>query len=109
MDAQQERVEVEAPVGSGDDDLAVDDESRRRVADRAQRRLELREVSVQWLEVARLDVELIPVAEGDGPEAVPLRLVAPAVPTGDLGRRLGEHGLDRRLHGVRHESMIRPG
>src|SRR5918999_2288033 len=109
MDAQQERVEVEAPIGSGDDDLAVDDEPRRRVADRAQRRLELREVSVQGLEVTRLDVELLPVAEGDGSEAIPFRLVAPAIAIWNLRGRLGEHRLDGRLDGERHGPMIRPG
>ena len=40
---------------------------------------ELREVAIERLEVAGLDVDLVAVAEDDRPEAVPLRLEQPAV------------------------------
>ena len=68
---------------------------------------ELREVSVQGLEVARLEVDLGAVAKDEGAEAIPLRLVAPAVADRDLGRRLGQHRLEGRLEGEGHGPMIR--
>ena len=58
---------------------------------------ELREVAVERLEVARLDVDLVAVAEDERPEAVPLRLEQPAVALGQAVDGLGEHRLDRRL------------
>ena len=56
-----------------------------RAAHRAERRLELREVAVERLQVAGLDVELVAVAEDDGAEPVPLRLVDPARAVGEAG------------------------
>src|SRR5205814_4294869 len=49
-------------------------------------------------------LDLLPVAEDERPEAVPLRLVLPAVPLRDpVGRGRREHGfhvlLDRQLQG----------
>ena len=104
MDAQQQGVEVEAAVGTGDDHLAVEDEPGVGGTHRAQRLFELGEVAVQRLEVARLDVHLGPVPEDEGAEAVPFRLVDPSVAVGDGGRRLGEHRLDGRLDRVGHGS-----
>src|SRR6185437_7068692 len=101
MDAQQERLELQASV-SGDDDLAVEDRALRQR--RPDRRLELREVSVERLQIPGLDIRLIAVAEDDGPEAVTLRLEQPAVTLRQRVGRLGEHGFDgwleRELHAL---------
>ena len=76
VDAQQERLEVERAV-TRDDDLAVEHAALRER--RPQRRGQLREVAVERLEVARLRVDLVAVAEDEGAEAVPLGLEQPAV------------------------------
>ena len=92
MDADEQRVEVEAALGTGDDDLAVERRTARRAAQGQERRVELGEVAVQRLEVARLEVDRRPVAEDEGAEAVPLRLVRPAVAGRDLGVGLASIG-----------------
>ena len=107
VDAEQEGVEVEPAVGPRDDHLAVEHEARVRAADRAQRLLELREVSIERLQVPGLDVDLAAVAEDERAKAVPLRLVDPALAVRDRGGRLGQHRLDGRLDRVRHVPMIR--
>ena len=76
VDAQQQRLEVEAAVAR-DDDLAVEHAA---LGQRGAERVgQLGEVAVQRLEVARLRVDLVAVAEDERPEAVPLRLEQPAV------------------------------
>ena len=96
MDAQQQRLEVERAV-PGDDHLAVDDAALRQ---RGPERVgELREVAVERLEVARLRVHLVAVAEDDGAEPVPLGLEQPAVALGQAVDRLGQHRFDRRGDG----------
>ena len=96
-----------AAVRASDDDLAVEHESRLRAAERTQRLLQLGEVAIQRLEVARLDEELVAIAEDERAEAVPLRLVDPAVAGRDGGGGLGQHRLDRRLDREPHAPMIR--
>src|SRR3990172_297225 len=96
MDAQQERLEVEA-VRTRDDDLPVDDAALREVCLQGGR--ELREVAVERLQVAALDERLIAVAEDDRTETVPLGLEEPAVALGERGGWLGQHRLDGRLEG----------
>ena len=72
VDAVEQGVEVEPPR-SGDDHLAVHHAARR------ERRLEwldqLGEVAGQRLLVPAAQLDRVAVAEDDGPEAVPLRLV----------------------------------
>ena len=69
---------------------------------------QLREVSVQRFQVPRLQVELLAVAEDEGPEAIPLGLVAPPVADGQLGRGLGQHRFDGRRNREGHRRpMIR--
>ena len=101
MNAQQQRLELE-PAVARDDDLAVQHEARRRSANRAQGLEQLREVAVQRLQVARLEVQLRAVAKHEGPKTIPFRLVAPSLADRQLGRRLGQHRLDRGLNGKRH-------
>src|SRR5687768_8666418 len=101
MDAQQERLELQAAV-AGDHDLAVEDEARLRAADAAERLAELREVSVQGLQVPRLQVDLRAIAKDEGSETVPLRLVAPPVTDGQLRSGLGQHRLNRRRNREGH-------
>src|SRR2546430_2746398 len=94
MDPQQQRLELEATL-AGDDDLAIEDATVRQGG--AEPGSELGEIAIERLEVARLDVRLVTVAEDDRPEAVPLRLEQPAIA---LGQRIGclrEHRLDRRF------------
>ena len=57
----------------------------------------LGEVAVHRLAVAALQVHVVAVAEHDRAEAVPLRLVAPAVALGQLLRGPGELGLHGRF------------
>jgi hypothetical protein len=99
VDAEQERLEVEAPL-AGDDDLAVHHAPPGEVLQ--QRGLQLREVAVQRLQLAGLEVEPRPVAEHDGAEPIPLRLEHPARAGGKRLARLGEHRLDRWVDGVGH-------
>ena len=96
VDAQQQRLEVERPV-PGDDDLAVEDAPLRER--RPERLGELREVAIERLQVARLRVDLVAVAEDDRPEPVPFGLEQPAVAVGQAVDRLGEHRFDRRFDG----------
>src|SRR3990172_10912549 len=113
MDAQQERLEVEA-VRPRDDDLPVDDAAVREVCLEGGR--ELREVAVERLQVAALDERLIAVAEDDRTETVPLGLEEPAIALGERGGWLRQHRLDRRLEGqvqghlatIRAEQAWRP-
>ena len=63
----------------------------------AQRVRQLREVAIERLQVAGLDVDLVAVAEDDRAEAVPLGLEQPAVAIGQPVGRLGQHRLDRRI------------
>ena len=78
MDALQQRVEVEpAIIGGRHDDLAVDDASLRQR--RKQRFEQLGEVAGERALVAAGELDLVAVAEDDAAEAVPLRLVQPAI------------------------------
>ena len=83
-----------------------------------ERRGELREVAVERLEVARLRVDLVAVAEDDRPEAVPLRLEQPAVvaraarPTAlaSIGSSGGSNGqLQRHARVYAADRRSRPG
>ena len=94
VDPEQERVEVERPVGSRDHDLAVEDAAFRER--RAERVAQLGEVAIERLQVARLGEHLVAVAEDDRPEPVPLRLVQPALAVGQASGRLRQHRLERR-------------
>ena len=67
---------------------------------------ELGEVAVEGLEVPALRVDLVAVAEDEGPEPVPLGLEQPAVAVGQGAAGLGEHGLDRGLEGESHARTI---
>jgi hypothetical protein len=82
-------------VKGGRHDLAVEDVAPRRED-------ELREVAAQRLAVARLQVRLVAVDEGDGAKAVVLGLVGPAVALGEGGARPGELGHQRRLQRQGH-------
>src|SRR6476661_7818124 len=95
MDALQERVEVEAEVTGGDDDLAVDDATLGQGG--AQRVEQLGEVAGERALVAAGQLEVVAVAEHDATEAVPLRLVQPTLALGDLVGQLGEHRRQRWL------------
>ncbi len=96
MDALQQRVEIEPVLaGVGHDDLAVDDAAFGQGL--AQRIEQFREVARQRPEFATEQLEPLTLAEHDAAEAVPLRLVQPAIAVGNRPRQLGQHRFDRRL------------
>src|SRR5438105_8411727 len=100
MDAQEQRIEVE-PVLGGDDDLPVEHAARRRLL--AERREQLGEVPVERFFLARLQNHFRAVAEDEGAEAVPLRLVEPAAALGQRRGELRQHWLDGwPQHGPQH-------
>ncbi len=105
VDPQQQRVEVQA-VWPGDDHLAVEDAAVGQ--GRPERRREFGEVAIQRLEVAALDIGFVAVAEDQCPEAIPLRLIEPAVADGDFVGELGQHRLDRGLKRQVHGATIAP-
>ena len=72
VDALLQRLEVQAVVG-GDDDLAVDHAALRQLG--VDRRDQLGEVAGHRPLVAAAQLDFIAVAEADGPEAVPFRLI----------------------------------
>ena len=72
MLAQLQRVEVETAFVR-DDELAVEHDPIGQLFE--QRLAQLGEVAQQRLLVARLEIEVVAVAEHDATEAVPLRLV----------------------------------
>jgi hypothetical protein len=104
VDAQQQRVPVQPPVGRvGDHDLGVDHAAGGQVGlDGGD---QLREVAGQRLLLAAPELHLLAVAEHDGAEPVPLGLEAPG-PVGQVGDRLGQHRRHRRHHRKIHAPSI---
>ena len=96
MDALQQRIEVESGL-TGNEHFAVDDASLGKV--RLHRGDHLGEVAREWTFVATAELDLVAVAEHDAAEAVPLRLVEPAVALRQLVGRLREHRRDGRHDG----------
>ena len=72
VDALLQRLEIQAVVG-GDDDLAVDHAAFGQLG--RDRRDQLGKVAGHRPLVAAADLDLVAVAEDDGPESVPFRLV----------------------------------
>ena len=85
------------PVRVEEHDLPVEHVAARREA-------QLGEVARQRPPVARLQVDVVAVHEGDRAEAVPLRLVHPAAAGRQRLGGLGELGEERRREGKRHRS-----
>src|SRR2546428_9338713 len=106
MDAQEQRLEVEAP-GADDDDLAIDDAALgERVGERRQ---ELGEVAVQRLLVTALQQDLVPVPKHQRAKAVPLGLEEPALAGGQRFGGAGPPGLEGRAVRPAHGSVLYPG
>ena len=103
MLAQLQRVEVEAALVR-DDELAVEHDPVGELLE--QRLAQLGEVAQQRLLVARLQIEVVAVAEHDAAEAVPLRLVRHLARRRHLAGELGEHRLERRAHGKGHAGTV---
>ena len=99
MHAQLQRVKVESIVFS-DDNLAVEDTARRQR--RAQWVDQVGKVAIEWLLVAALDQDFIPIAKHKCPKPVPFRFKNPVVPIRQCSDTLGEHRQDRRIHGKVH-------
>src|SRR5207248_10981722 len=93
VDAEQERLEIEA-ARAGDDDLAVEDAAGGNLA--SGRLAELREVAVERPLLAALQVWLAAVPEDEAAEAVPFRLVEPVLAGGNVLGPLRQHGVERR-------------
>ena len=96
VDALQQRLEVQ-PLSRAvrDDDLAVDDAPLREFG--LDGGHQFREVTGHRPLVPAADLDLIPVAEHDRAEAVPLGLETER-PVGYLPDGLGQHRRDRRVH-----------
>src|SRR5205807_9720330 len=80
---------------------------RQRVADAWE---QLGKVALQRLTVATGDADVVTVHEDDGAEAVPLRLVEPALAAGNVIRGAGEHRGQRWPEGERgrgHRGSLR--
>ncbi len=103
MKAELQGLELQAFLPL-DDELPVDDSARGKRFE--ERRLELGKVAVQGLEVAALQVPLVPVPEDQDPEAVPLRLEDPGVAFGKSIDELREHGLDGRRKRKFHAEIL---
>ena len=95
MDPVLERVEHLLAVGVEDHELAVQDVL-------AVREVELGEVAMERLAAAALDEDLVAVDEGERAEAVPFRLVRPALALRQRFSRQRELRLYRRLERERH-------
>ena len=99
MQPHLQGIEVE-PVRGGDDDLSIHHTPARQR--RSERVVHLGEVAIERLEIAALDVHVRAVAEHDGAEPVPLRLVQERATGGQRLGDLGQHRLDRRGDGEGH-------
>jgi len=104
VDAEEEGVEVEAP-GPRDHDLAVHHGAIRERSE--QRRRQLREVALQRPQVAALQEELVAIPEDDAAEAIPFRLVCPAVALREGRLRGGEHRLEGWDERQAHRRIMR--
>src|SRR5207248_4937020 len=93
VDAEQERLEIEA-ARAGDDDLGVEDAAGGNLA--SERLAELREVAGERPLLAALQVWLAAVPEDEAAEAVPFRLVEPVLAGGNVLGQLRQHGVERR-------------
>src|SRR5712691_2982739 len=102
MQPQLERVEIE-PVRRGDDDFSVDHAVPGQSLQ--QRVVQIREVAVEWAEVAALDEEVGGTAKDDGAESVPFRLEEEGPGGGQRLGQLGEHRLDRRSERKRYAGV----
>ena len=90
MEPQLQRIEVE-PVRRGDHDLAVHDAALGQPLE--QRLVQLREVAVERLRVAALDVEVgAAAAEDDRAEAIPLGLEEEVARSGRVSASLASMG-----------------
>jgi hypothetical protein len=108
MQAELERVEVEA-ARSGNHDLAIDDAAGRQRGE--QRLVQLGKIAIEWTQVPALDVDVIIAAKNDGAEAVPFRFEEKPLAGRKLSGELGQHGVDRRIDrkGRRHPQIIAYG
>ena len=99
MDALAQQLELLVAALAGDDELAVEHVAAGDEPD-------LGEVARHRLAVARLQVGLAAVDEGDRAEAVPLGLVGPAGVLREARARTGELGEDRGRQGERHRLWV---
>ena len=103
MDAQQQRLEVEA-AGADDDDLAVEDTPLGQCP--GERGGQLGEIPVHRFFVTALQQDLVAVAEHQGSEAVPLRLELPATVVGQPIGGCRQHGRERRIEWQVHGLIL---
>ena len=89
------RLNSSPPSAAADHDLPVEDVPPGRKG-------QLREVAVERLAVARLNMDGSAVNEGQCPETIVFRLIRPPFTTREHGRRLGELGQDRWTEGQSH-------
>jgi hypothetical protein len=94
MQPELQRLELESLL-AGDDNLSVEDAPLRQLC--LQRIDQLREVAIEWLLVAALDEDFIPVTEEKRAEAVPLGFEDPSFARWQLAHSLCEHRKDWRI------------
>ena len=95
MQAQLQRVEVQAIV-LNNDDLSIKDTALRQ--SRSQRLEKLREISIQRFFVTTLDQDLITVTENQRPKAVPFWFKDPISGSWQFTYSLSEHRQYRRIY-----------
>ncbi len=103
MEPELQRFEIESGLPL-DHELSVDDGALRKRFE--ERRFELREVTVQGLQVAALEEPLLSVPKHQYSEAVPFRLEEPRAAFGKLVDELREHRLDGRIHRKLHAEIL---
>src|ERR1700733_4798504 len=101
MKPKLQGVEIQTII-PGDDDFAVERATSRQL--RPQRLHQFRKVTVERLFIAALDLNLIPVAENQRTEPIPLRFEDPRFPGGQVVDSLSEHRQNRRIDGKVHAS-----
>jgi hypothetical protein len=78
-----------------DDDLAIQHTTGRQL--REQCVVQFREVAVERLEIAALDVDVVSAAENQRAKPIPFRLIRHGTACRQLFAELREHRLDRRV------------
>jgi hypothetical protein len=96
VDAEEKQLELEGTVAL-DDDLSIEHAPFRKRG--PEWGGQFRKVTIERLQVARLDVDLVAVTEDEGAEAVPLRFEQPAVVGWQVVGGLGEHRFEGRFEG----------
>ena len=103
MNAKLKRIEIQSAV-SCDDDLTVENTLVRKLL--PQGIDQFRKISIQRLLIAALNEKFVFVPENQRPKPIPLWLINPFRPGGQLIDPLGQHGTDGRVDGKLHRGSV---